>query len=241
MKTNNDNTTDWSQRPSHFEMFVGEALDLSYEVASQKKISSENMHYVVTRAIASMPSVSELSNIKLLEILFEYKSYEEEKPDSKIKRFKPARVDKDPKRLVRHFRNAERSLKISTASSHIVSLLNAKVIEPFEGGRLWYVSLVFCAAIKVINGFMKSGNVDFDFQKNHLIADACFMFESLLEESTRRSRLLPEHYPSRDVQQFMNYCAYTYFTESDIKRNPWVSIKRICEISEVAPGNWTVS
>jgi hypothetical protein len=85
---------------------------------------------------------------------------------------------------------------------------------------------------------MKKGDLnneeEFHWKKNQLIGDACFTFEKLLEASTKKSRELPlsKHYPAHEIQQFMNFCAYRYYVESDMKRNPWASIKQIGEMAE---------
>ena len=229
----NEDVTDWDLRPSQHEMLVSAAIDLSYEVANQKRISSQNMHSIVTKAIASMPAVAGKSNIELLQILFGYKVYVEKNSE----RFDSTRVDINPKRLVRHFRNSERSLKLSTASAHIVSLLHAKVIEPFEAGRLLYISFVFSAAINLVNKWIKEndlmGSEIPPLQKNDLLSEACASFEKLLiDRRMKLEAMAVNKWPEDDTQLLITRCAHVYWAESNMKRNPGVSLRRIWDLAK---------
>lgn len=226
-----DNSKKWELRPSQHEMFVSSALMISYEISVEKNsVKKSNrtlsLPQIITKAIPSFPEIAKLTNVELLEILFGYKQY------------KNAHVDIDAKRLVRFFRGSEpRSIKIDRASSYIISLVSKGVIKPFEGARLWYISLVFYSAIKTINDFSKNNNwpdsSSFKCKTNSLIVDCCFNFEATLinYHSNACNSIMHKNIENKALL-FINHWAYEYWKISNIKRNPLVSINEIIKLSQ---------
>lgn len=207
----------WAHRPSLHEMQVKGALELAYRVAAYKERQTDSIHPVVTRAIASLVPTDEVTNKELAHILF-------------------GPLEQENKRAVRHFRNAERPLKLSTAAVYIQRLLHSKKIPPGEGGRLWYVVLLYASGMKVVNDYFRNNcGIDlgaFELDQVELISAACARFDFSLEASLKKSSLLPlPGYPLNDVRQFMDYCAFVHWQESKVKRNPLVGIRRLIDLT----------
>lgn len=208
---------EWFNRLSLHEMELSDALQASYGIAFCKERKTETLHSLVTRAIANMVPVERASNADLLYILFGLE--------------KGPTGTKDDYRNIRHLRNGKRTLKIDAAALHILNLLHSELIEPAEGGRLWYVSLLYGSAITAINEFFENfdrkDRPTFEQFKTHLIILASSHFEILLEKYAMKSSSLSlEDHPKHDVRQFMDVCACIYWIESSIKRNPLIAIKR---------------
>lgn len=209
----------WANRPSLHEIQLKNSLELGFQVAAQKTRQTDTIHPIVTRAIAAMVPADEVSNRELARILF-------------------GEVEQDNKRVVRHFRNDERPLKSSTAGVYIQRLLNSKKIAPSEGGRLWYAVLLQTTGMDVVADYFRAvGVTDLPtFEQNlaAMTAVASARFDRILEASLNKSSKFPlPGYPMNDARQFMDYCAFVHWQESRIKRNPWVSIKRLLDLAPV--------
>jgi hypothetical protein len=209
----------WANRPSLHEMQLQGALEFGYQVAAHRDRQRDTMHSIVTRAIAAMVPVNEVSNRELARILF-------------------GELEQDNKRSVRHIRNDERPLKSSTAGAHIQRLLQSKKIAPSEGGRLWYVVLLHATGIDVVaecfrlNGFIEQPTFEQNLAEMTAAARARFDFNlgTLLNQS---SKFPLAGYALNDARQFMDYCAFIHWQESKVKRNPLVSIQRLLDLSPV--------
>lgn len=209
----------WASSPSLHEMQLKEAIELVYEVASQRKRQTETIHEIVTRAIAAMVPVDAVTNEELGQILF-------------------GLSEREDTRRVRLFRNEERRIKLDAARLHIQNLLYSKKILPSEGGRLWYAVLLHNTGIQVVADYFRfSGHADQRTYQQRLIAlteTASARFRLNLEASLNKSSELPlARYPLNDVRQFIDYCAFVNWQESKVKRNPWVSIKRLLDLAPV--------
>lgn len=220
-QSKSNQNVDWQDRLSLHEMSANDALELSFQTAVAKTYRTASLHFLVTRAISSMVPIDAVPNRALLKIF--YGTLE----------------DRDSKRLIRHFRNSERPLKLESAATYIQRLLYARVIKPFEGGRLWYLALLHHAATSVVNEFIGLNPVNkhsFSFEKSReaLRSRTCEEFERALENSIKKSRKLPlENYPMNDVRQFMDFGAYEYYVEVSMKRNPLESLHRTFELSSI--------
>lgn len=218
----NENSSDsgdpaWALRPSLHEMQVQGALEMSYHVAAYKKRQTDTIHPIVTRAIASMLPGNEITNREVALILF-------------------GLHEREDNRVVRLFRNAERPLKLSTAAVYIQRLLHSKKLAPSEGGRLWYLVLLYSSAMGVVaEYFRNNGGVDFASFEAALLGmreTACVHFVSALEESIAKTSKLPlERYPMNSVLQLMDCVAFVHWRESKIKRNPLVSIRCLIDLT----------
>lgn len=217
----------WADRPSLHEMQLKDSLELGYEVAAKRIVQrtaagkkarqAQTIHQIVTRAIASMVPVDEVTNRELARILL-------------------GDGEQDSKTSMRHFRNDERPLKSSTANTHIQQLLHFKKITPSEGGRLWYVVLLHETGMNVVAELIRqNGFIDQDrFQENldTLIAAATERFDFTLGTSLNKSsKLSLAGNALSGIRQFMDYCAFVHWQESKIKRNPLVSIKRLIDLA----------
>lgn len=214
---------DWLRRSSLFETQLESALELSYNVAFRKKRRNESMHRIVTRAIAQMVPVSQVSNAELLQILF---GLTEQSGSLRAE-----------KRTARNFRNEKRPLKLDTAVRYILDLLYGRKIEPAEAGRLWYMALLYAGAIAVINDHLKQGSFIspalLPRNKVAMISKAHKKFAVLWETSLRKSCALSVAQPRSEYRRFLDYCAFVQWQESRIKRNPIVGIERMIAL---APG-----
>lgn len=209
----------WSNRPSLHEMQLQDSIELGYQVAAQKVRQTDTIHPIVTRAIAAMVPTDEVTNRELARILF-------------------GEIEQDNKRAIRHFRNDERPLKSSTAAAYIQRLLMSKKIPPSEGARLWYVVLLHTTGMDVVSEYFRlNGPIDRPvFEKNlvAITATASAHFDFVLGTSLKKSSQFPlVGYPLNDVRQFMDYSAFVHWQESKVKRNPWVSIKRLIDLAPV--------
>lgn len=209
----------WAARPSLHEMQLKDSIELGYQVAAQRLRQTNTIHPIVTRAIAAMVPTDEVSNKELARILFGL----EEREDI---------------RIVRHFRNGERPLKLGTASAYIQQLLHSKKMPPSEGGRLWYAVLLHTTGMEVVaEHFRLNGHIDLPTFEKNLVAiasTATAHFDFVLGTSLNKSSKLPlAGYPLNDARQFMDYCAFVHWQESKVKRNPMVSIKRLLDLAPV--------
>lgn len=220
----NDNSWDkftdpaWESRKSMHEMQIEGGLQSAFDKAIGTSRQNESVPRIVTRAIADMVPVENVPNKELAEILFGPNNL-------------------DDKRAVRNFRNSERTLKLSTACSYIQQLLYSKKIVPAEGGRLWYVSLVYASAMAVISDYFRDndniGRAEFEQHQSDLISGGCVQFILYLDASLKKSSPLPLHgYPLNDVRQFMDYCAFVQWQEYKVKRNIMVSAMAMIKHSE---------
>lgn len=209
----------WIHRPSLHEMQIASALDLAYEMAEGRERQTELMHQIVTRAIASMVPVDDVSNRELAHILF-------------------GSAEQENKRAIRQFRNEERPLKLSKAAVYIQQLIHAEKIPPGEGGRLWYVSLLYASAIAVIADYVRGRN-DIDlltFKGDHpvLIEEACSQYQEIMQASVIKTNKLPlKGYPLNEVSKYMDFSAFINWQESRLKRNPMVGIRRLIDITQI--------
>lgn len=211
------NDPDWIHRLSLFEMQLQDALELAFEFSLNRTRQTEAIGSLITRAIAMMVPVEDVSNKELSNILFGTSGH-------------------DDKRLVRLFRNGERPLKLNRAGLFIQNLLFHKKILPSEGGRLWYLSILYNTGSTVIAKYLRDNNgiTQSDFTRDKiLLTKAAFMqFDLILSTLFDKSCELPLiGYPLNDVKQFMNFSAFIYCEESKIKRNPLVSIRRLAKLS----------
>jgi hypothetical protein len=210
----------WLHRRSLFEMQIDDALDLSFIVAVKKIRRNELLPDIITRAISAMVPVDQVSNAELLHILF------------------GGGLRGEDKRAVRNFRNEERPLKLDTAARYILDLLYAQKIQPAEGGRLWYNALVYSSGVSATNDYLKaSGHTDsslFERDKPILIANAVGRFTALWETSLRKSYGTSN--PRMGIRQFMDYCAFVHLQESQVKRNPWISIRKMIDLAPIHNG-----
>lgn len=211
----------WLHRLSLFETQMESALELSSEVALAKIRRNESMHRIVTRAIAEMVPVSQVSNVELLRILFGLSD--------------EVGVARDDKRAVRNFRNEQRPLKLDTAVCYILDLVYSRKIPPAEGGRLWYVALLYASAITVVNEQLKQkGSAKFAAllaNNTALMAKCHKKFEAFWESSLKKSCAIPIFQPRSEFRRFLDYCAFVQWQESRIKRNPLVGVKRMIELA----------
>jgi len=220
----------WANRPSLFETQLKDALELGYQIAfhravknttqGKKSRQTETLPEIVTRAIAAAVPIDEVSNVELATILLS------------------AEYAKDLKSTVRHFRNAERPLKSSTANRYIKDLIHSKKMVPADGGRLWYLVLIYAAGMHVVAElFRQNVYVDqdtFEADLNSLVATASKQFDYVLETSLKTSSKLDLGGSQKnDVSQFMDYCSFVNWQESKVKRNPMASIKRLIDLVPV--------
>lgn len=208
----------WQHRPSLFEMQMEDRLGLAFQIAANRRRQTESIHQLITRAIASMVPVEEVSNRELASILL-------------------GENEQDNKRVIRHFRNGERPLKLTTAAAFLQRLMYSKRILPYEAGRLWYAALQYSCATGVVVDYIRENKTTVileEFQRDltKLIADACIRFRLSLKNSIKKSEQQPlEGYPLNRIRHFMDFCAFIHWQESKVKRNPLVGIKRLIDLA----------
>lgn len=214
--TNTDSA--WITRPSLHEMRLKDALHVAYNLAQSRQRQTALVPSIVISAIADLIPSSDSSNSSLASLLF-------------------GNSEVDYKRMVRHFRNSNRPVKITTVSVYLQKLLQSKKIEPADAARLWYATLIYIAGLETILDIFRNKSfllpLAFEDSLDVLLTDACIRFESLLEASLNKSRLAPlKGYPLNEIRKFLDFCAVMQWEESRIKRNPLIAIKQLWSLAD---------